>query len=247
MTPVVYKHNGTGFGNLVILMADCQDKCHLIHEDVLKYELGNCISIGHFHLTSIEGTHPECNIYINDHTVNNIHPRIRSFISPTEYMKSMLNDRVHLLDGVSACVHIRRGSYSKEGIAQGHDPEYYYCSDSGLAKFEDIIRNEPGRIYLASDSAEVKQNMKNKFGNKIVTLDTSFACISTRHDADQYERKALQDIYLEWFLISMCPKVYVTGGRTDFVGFSTFGYSAAIYGAKPFGIVFNDTPPATNP
>lgn len=236
---VVYKHNGTGFGNLVILLADCQDKCNLIHEDIFKYELGNCVSISHFEPTNVDGTHPECNIFINQHTVNYIHPRMRNFIRPTEYMKSMILEHAGLLNGVSACVHIRRGSYSKEGIAQGHNPEYYYCSDSGLAKFENIIRDEPGRVYVASDSSEVKKFMKEQFGDKIVTLDTQFACMSTRHNPDQYHTKSLQSLYLEWFLMSMCPKVYVTGGRTDFVGFSTFGYTAAIYGAAPFHMVFN--------
>ena len=237
--PIVYKHNGLGFGNLVILLADCQDKCNLIHEDAFKYELGNCVHISHFERVSYEGTHPPAHIYINPYTVQNIHPRMRSFIHPTAYMKKMIDDHSHLLDRVSACVHIRRGSYSSD-IAQGHEPHYYYCSDAGLAKFESIIEKETGQVYLASDSVDVKNHMKDIFGEKIVTLDTKFACMSTVHNADQYGLKELQDIYLEWFLISMCPKVYLTGGRTDLVGFSTYGYSAAIYGAKPFEIIFNE-------
>jgi len=235
---VVYKHNGTGFGNLVILLADCQDKCKYIHEDAFKYELGNCVSISHFERVNFEGVQPPANIYINSHTVHNIHPRMRNFIAPTEYMKTLIDEKKHLLDGVTACAHIRRGSYTKE-IAQGHDPEYYYCSDDGLDLFEKAISIEKGKVYLATDSKDVKKRMKDKFGEKIVTLDTEFACISTRHNADQYGQKELQDVYLDWFLISMCPKVYVTGGRQDLVGFSTFGYTAAIYGNKPFEIIFN--------
>jgi hypothetical protein len=153
-------------------------------------------------------------------------------------MKTLIDEKKHLLDGVTACAHIRRGSYTKE-IAQGHDPEYYYCSDDGLDLFEKAISIEKGKVYLATDSKDVKKRMKDKFGEKIVTLDTDFACISTRHNADQYGQKELQDVYLDWFLISMCPKVYVTGGRQDLVGFSTFGYTAAIYGNKPFEIIFN--------
>ena len=52
--PIVYKHNGLGFGNLVILLADCQDKCNLIHEDAFKYELGNCVHISHFEKVNYE-------------------------------------------------------------------------------------------------------------------------------------------------------------------------------------------------
>jgi len=46
-------------------------------------------------------------------------------------------------------------------------------------------------------------------------------------------------IYLKFFLLSKCPKLYLTGGRGDMVGFSTYGYMAAVYGNKPFEIVFN--------
>ena len=37
----------------------------------------------------------------------------------------------------------------------------------------------------------------------------------------------------------MCPKLYLTGGRGDMIGFSTYAYMASIYGEKPFEITFN--------
>ena len=71
-------------------------------------------------------------------------------------------------------------------------------------------------------------------------IETKFACTAIQTGTNTQSLKTLQDVYLEWFLISMCPKVYLTGGRTDLVGFSTYGYTAAIYGSKPFEIIFNE-------
>ena len=243
--PVVYKHNSSGFGNLVILLADCQDKCNLIHEDAFKYELANCVQISHFERVSYEGTHPPTHIYINPYTVQNIHPRMRSFIHPTAYMKKMIDDHKHLLDGVSACVHIRRGSYSKDSIqladARHREEIFYHCSDGAVDLFEKKIEREYGKVYVASDSNEIKQRLFSKFGDKLRMIETKFACTAIQTGTNTQSLKTLQDVYLEWFLISMCPKVYLTGGRTDLVGFSTYGYTAAIYGNKPFEIVFNLT------
>lgn len=239
MTEYVFSEFNLGWGNLAILLADCIDKCRYIHDDVFSNELSNCVTIKNFTRVGFMGTHPPAHIHINEFTVNNIHPRMRNIIEPTDHMENLINQNLHILDGVSACVHIRRGSYDSK-ISQGTEQIYYYCSESGLAKFEKVIENERGRVYLATDSNEIKEKLKSRFGNKIVTLDTEFACISKSHGPEKYNIKSLQSIFLEWFMISMCPVVYVTGGRTDMVGFSTYGYSAAIYGNKPFQIIFND-------
>ena len=47
------------------------------------------------------------------------------------------------------------------------------------------------------------------------------------------------NIYLKFFLLSMCPQLFLTGGRGDMIGFSTYAYMAAIYGKKPFQPIFN--------
>ena len=45
--------------------------------------------------------------------------------------------------------------------------------------------------------------------------------------------------YVEWFLLSMCPEVCITAGNQDLSDFSTFGYSAAMYGLKQIKLIFN--------
>jgi hypothetical protein len=34
--------------------------------------------------------------------------------------------------------------------------------------------------------------------------------------------------------------LYITGGSKDFVGFSTFSYTAGVYGNKPIFPIFNE-------
>ena len=47
------------------------------------------------------------------------------------------------------------------------------------------------------------------------------------------------NIYLLFFLMSKCPRLFITGGNKDLVGFSTYAYMAAIYGNKQFNMIFN--------
>ena len=47
-------------------------------------------------------------------------------------------------------------------------------------------------------------------------------------------------MFLKFFLFSKCPQLFLTGGNTDLVGFSTYAYIAAIYGNKPFNLIFNN-------
>ena len=39
--------------------------------------------------------------------------------------------------------------------------------------------------------------------------------------------------------MSKCPRLFITGGNKDLVGFSTYAYMAAIYGNKQFNMIFN--------
>jgi hypothetical protein len=244
MPDFVYKNkSGVGLGNVLIHLSEICDYCVCLHDNVYDWELSNCIVLEGFTRVSHEGRQPDVPILINPQRTFEIHSKIRKFVRPTPCMTEMIEKHKHLLEGVSTSVHIRRGSYSKDSTqhkgGKSLEPEYYHASDEALLIFEKIIENEKGKVYVASDSREVKQTITSKFGNKIRTIDTAFACTAFQDGTNTQTIKTLQDVYLEWFLISMCPKVYVTGGRRDLVGFSTFGYTAAIYGKKPFEIIFN--------
>ena len=79
----------------------------------------------------------------------------------------------------------------------------------------------------------------NEFGYKIITIDTHFT-MGTSQDRDGEKKYTdYHNIYLLFFLLSKCPRLFITGGNKDLVGFSTYAYMAAIYGNKPFNMIFN--------
>jgi hypothetical protein len=242
----VFKDHNAGFGNLLILLSDCWDTCKAIHRNVYeRFELSNCVTLkGYTVVDGDEGEHPPAKIIINNWMMNTVHPRLREFVCPTVYMESVINQHVHLLDGVTAAVHIRRGSHSKDStqFTTGTDKSFFHCSDEGLAKFERVIQQLAGKVYLASDSKELKASLKQKYGDKIRMLDTEFAITAHQDAADTQTVKNLQDAYLEWFLLSLCPMVFITGGQEpqDLTGFSTYSYTAAVYGKKPYHLIFNN-------
>jgi len=236
----VFKTHDAGFGNLLILLSDSYDTCRSIHANVYsRFELSRCVTFEGYTITeSDEGTHPNAKIIINPSTSKYIHSRIPLFVRPTDFMKDMIRRHHHVVDGVDAGVHIRRGSYSNDSH-QFKTLKLYHCSDQGLANFEKVIASTKGRVYLASDSKDVKTQMIEKFGDKILTLDTEFAITAHQDVSTTQTPENLHNAYLEWFLLSMCPMLYVTGGDHDMSGFSTYSYTAAIYGKKPFSVIFN--------
>lgn len=238
----VFKEHDAGFGNLLILLSDCRDTCKAIHKNVYDgFELSNCVALkGYTVVDGDEGEHPPAKIIINIWTRTNIHPRICDFVYPTVHMESLIKQHIHLLDGVTTAVHIRRGAFSRDSTqCKDVNPTHFHCSDQGIAKFEHIIQMSSGKVYVASDSKELKTHLKKKYGDKLSMLDTDFA-VTAKQDATATQTvKNLQDVYLEWFLLSMCPMIYVTGGTTDLIGFSTYSYTAALYGKTKFDFVFN--------
>jgi hypothetical protein len=245
MAGLVYKNlNGVGFGNILIILSEFYGSCHMLHDNVYDWELSNCVTLEGFTRVSFEDhPRPDERISISPYTIQFVHPKMRLFVKPTAFTLGMIEAHKHLLEGVTACVHIRRGTYSKDSVQFGvdrcHEESFYHCSDGAVELFEQAIEKETGKVYIASDSNEIKQRLLAKFGDKLRMIETEFACTSTQPGTNTQNTKTLQDVYLEWFLMSMCPKLYLTGGRTDFVGFSTYGYTAAIYGAKPFNLIFN--------
>lgn len=242
MNELVYKQD-TGFGNMLIQLTSLQKECTQLHDHVFDYEVGNCVSISGFTRVSYEGTKPYCPIYLNPYTINNVHPRIRDIIKPTPFMEDMISKYGHLVDNVSCGISIRRGSYSTDSrqfkTEQADDASHYFCSDKGLHKFINIIKNSPGSVFVSSDSKEVMNMLIETFGDKIKHYDSPYA-IGMPQDLRDISMNDYHSIYLKFFLLSKCPMLYLTGGRGDMVGFSTYAYMAAIYGNKPFKIIMNN-------
>jgi hypothetical protein len=108
-----------------------------------------------------------------------------------------------------------------------------------VEKFRKIIKDAPGKVFISSDSKITLDSLMNEFGDKLVTLDTTFVIGMSQQSKEELSLKNYQSIYLRFFLFSKCPHLFLTGGNPDLVGFSTYAYMAAIYGNKPFSVVFN--------
>jgi hypothetical protein len=234
-----------GLGNLFIQLAVMPDECRCLHDNVYDYELANCVVLNGFTRVSYDGEQPDCPIYINPVTVQFVHPKIRTIVEPTRHMQEMIAKHAHLLDGVTAAMSVRRGSYCDDSRQykgpRGDGPNQYFCSPSGLERFKTIIRSTPGRVFLSSDSVSTTRQLVEEFGDKLSVLEMPYTVTSTQDQDAAPTIENLQKVYLKWFLLSKCPKLYLTGGKREgLVGFSTYAYIAAIYGAKPFELVFNE-------
>jgi len=232
-----------GLGNL--LMNLCAAKLHdtkYLHKDVLAYEFGNCFNIHEFTIVDFDGEQPYCPGNINQEFHERVWPLCRKLVSPTQRLLDLVEQHKHVLEGVVMGVNIRRGAYSADStqFPGETDRKFFHCSDSGLAKFLKEIEEAPGRVYVSSDSPSTKQMIKDKFGSKVSMVDTEYVHTAEQTDLSAQNTKNLQDVYLVWILLSMCPIILVTGGTTELVGFSTFGYMAAHYGSKPCKFIFNE-------
>ena len=238
---LVYKKIG-GFGNLLINLTSIDKNCKKLHESVYDHEVSNCIIINGFEKVSHDGVQPEAPIYINIHTIRNVHPKIRNIIEPTCYMKELIYKNMHVLDDVVCGMSIRRGSYGKDSRQYDDDRdkgrEHYFCSDSGLKKFMDVIEETDGKVFVSSDSKETIDIIVKRFGDKIRHLNKD----KITHIMDQERNPTIEEyhnIFLKFFILSKCPMLYLTAGTPQLIGFSTYAYMAANYGNKPFKLIFN--------
>lgn len=233
-----------GLGNLFIQLATMPSECTVLHDNVYDYELSNCVILNGFTRVSYDGEQPHCPIYINSDTIYTVHPKIRTIVEPTPYMHWLISKHEYLLEGVTAAMSIRRGSYCEDSRqyrgSRGDGPNQYFCSPSGLERFRMIISSIPGRVFLSSDSVSTTRQLVEEFGDKLSVLEMPYTVTSTQDQDTAPTIENLQKVYLKWFLLSKCPKLYITGGKSEgLVGFSTYAYTAAIYGSRPFEIVFN--------
>lgn len=241
--PYVFRPTGA-LGNTLIQLTSMQPECTMLHDTVYDYELANCMVIRGFERVSHEGRTPEAPIYINPYTVQHVHSKIRTIIEPTAFMRRMIEEARPILEGVTCGLSIRRGSYCDDSTQfrdeRNNERAYYFCDDRGLEKFRAIIRRSPGPVFVSSDSPSTMRALEKEFGSKVRTLDPDTFVIGMPHDCVRAKTPSdYHSIYLRFFILSECPHLFLTGGTTDLVGFSTYAYMAAIYGARPFDIVFN--------
>lgn len=177
--------------------------------------------------TDVEVINPP--IFINSES----NKRIRSVISPTEHAQSYIDKYKYLVEGVEFGIQVRRGALSCD--SRMAIKSSIQCDDTSLLKFFDIVRIASGPVFLSCDCIQTKHRFREAFGDKIRFIDESAEFL----DNDITSQDPWVS-FTDFFLLGMCPYVYITGGARDMYTFSTFGFMACMYGNKRWIPIFND-------
>jgi hypothetical protein len=222
---------GHGLANTLIHLCDffSNNPNGVVHESICDYELGRWLTFK-FPITSQECINSYTpKIIINTYTIQNVHPMIKMLVEPSHELEEVL--KMYKLD-VQAGIHIRRGSCAKDSRLTVENDGDVYANDEAISKFVEISKGLSS-YFLASDSPETK-----KLFPEAKTLDTTIAVV--HGNCPHLSTKDRINVFVDFFLLSRCPKVYITGGNfPGFPGLSTFGYMAAIYGGVQFILVSN--------
>jgi hypothetical protein len=188
----------------------------------------------------------EPRIVINPTYYHRVHSNLKDIIKPNKELEELIKLHDH---GLTYGLHIRRGACSKDSERigchgkdeNGNIKPAYFAKDSALEKFIKVVEETDAKFFLASDSPDVKKLFKERFPDKIVTLDhdivLTYDCnYLNNHGVSKEKRYAS---YLDWFLLTKCKELYITAGNQDLTDLSTFGYSAGAYGRSNIHFIFN--------
>jgi hypothetical protein len=237
MSALFMPRNGHGLANLFIMLTDFFHHYPdgVVHESIKNFEMGRWLTFN-FPITDRTDITPVChgNIYINDYTIQHVHSKISTLVRPSPELEEMLS-RFDFMDNVRLGIHLRRGASAKDSRAGVETDQNVYATDEAVLRMVEIANNVgPEHVFLASDSPDSKKF----FDSKINTLDAGIGVV---HDTVLKGQK--QDhlsIFLDFFLLSKCQDIIVTGGNyPSHPGLSTFGYMAALYGKKNFTVMKN--------
>ena len=228
----------TGWGNTLLQLSDFV--CHCLREDKIPH-LPEPIQCVDGITISTDPTEEEymANIFFNNMCMQYVHPAFRAFVIPTPDIRKRVTHQSH---GCNIGLHIRRGNYGSDSktLDDGtpHEHAAWFCDDTALDMFMKIIEDASENVFVATDSMELRKHLLEKFGDKIKMSDITNVVHSRRCD-----ERDNTDMYVDWFLLSQCKNIYITAGIPwQFKGFSTYGYTAAIYGHSNVNFIFNAQP-----
>jgi hypothetical protein len=219
---------GHGLANLLIMLSDFFYNVPdgLVHESIKENEFSRWLTINFKTTDRTDLPKYKPRIIINDFTAKYVHPLVRKLVSPSQELIEVLEKHKDVVKGVQLGIHARRGGASPDSVKIVDPPTDCFATDSAIKEMVKAADQFNGNVFLASDSPETKKLFNAK------TLDIN---ISVLHGNEEKV-----GIFLDFFLLSQCPQIIVTGGSfPNHPGMSTFGYMAAIYGNKPFIVIKN--------
>jgi hypothetical protein len=242
-----YLPDSMGWGNVALCLSDlvCRSPTPRAHKSLLDVDRG--VEFSGFEITDdLTEEKFDHRVIINPTYFHHVHSNLSRIIKPNKELEELINKCDH---GLDYGIHIRRGACSKDSEnvgchgknENGEIKKAYFAKDSAIEKFIEIVENTNSKIFLASDSQDIKDMFKNRFPDKIVTLEhdivLTYTCDTLKnYDVTKEQRYAC---YLDWFLLAKCKQLYITAGNQDLTDLSTFGYSAGAYGRSNIQFVFN--------
>lgn len=253
----MYRPNPTSaIGNLSLSLATHTITCiqkglkPTFHRDVLAYGRDKLLVIPNIE----EGDVPEDNGFARIYGFIHLHhPNIsrvmNKLIKPTSLLSDYISQFRPIVKGCLAGFHIRRGTLCEDSTRFGFLP---FASDKAVEAMIQKALEIKGPVYVLSDSVSTKELFKSRVPQAI-TLDLTIGFTADEHsqmvEVPDEDVKNKMNSFVEWFLLSEMPVVYMTAGGINgrnVIGTvtegitSTFGYSAALYGGKIPWYVFND-------
>lgn len=116
---------------------------------------------------------------------------IGSTFKPAIELQARIDDYIKNWNGDVVGVHVRRTDHA-EAIKHSPLDNYYNKMD------DELMRNPNTRFYLASDSDEVKEQMKSKYGAIILSQDFTLSRKSPQ---------GMKDAVVELFTLASCNKI----------------------------------------
>lgn len=242
-----YLPDSMGWGNVALCLSDlvARSPTPRVHKSLLDVDRG--VEFSGFEMTDdLTEEKFDHRVIINPTYFHHVHSNLSRIIKPNKELEELINKYDH---GLDYGIHIRRGACSKDSEnvgchgkdENGEIKKAYFAKDSAIEKFIEIVENTNSKIFLASDSQDIKDMFKNRFPDKIVTLEhdivLTYTCDTLKnYDVTKEQRYAC---YLDWFLLAKCKQLYITAGNQDLTDLSTFGYSAGAYGRSNIHFVFN--------
>tara|TARA_Y100000389_G_scaffold114149_1_gene111342 strand:+ start:3295 stop:4065 length:771 start_codon:yes stop_codon:yes gene_type:complete len=239
-----YPNKSVGWGNVALCLSDLMHRSPEPTVNSGIFDVERDVELTGFKISDNPDDEPfDARIVINPFYFQKVHKNLKDIVKPNKNLQKLIDENEH---GLSYGLHIRRGACSKDSEhigCHGKDEDgkikpAFFARDSALQKFVSVVEKTDAKFFLASDSTEIKTMFKERFPDKIVTVNhqptLSYDCITL-----QNKGASRTDAYLDWFLLSKCKNIYITAGNEDLTDFSTFGYSAGAYGGSNIHFVFN--------
>ena len=172
-----YLPESMGWGNVALCLSDlvCRSPRPRAYKSLLDDERG--VEFSGFEITDdLSEEKFDHRIIINPTYFHHVHSNLPQIIKPNEELQELIEKHDH---GLQYGIHIRRGACSRDSEdmgchgrdENGEIKKAFFAKDTALEKFIEVVENTDAKFFLASDSQEVKDLFREKFPDKIVTLE----------------------------------------------------------------------------